>query len=188
MLDSITSSPTEESIKSLIPLLSKNSKEAESQHKYLSLRYSGFSHIEALRIAVLEPADINKWLKNPLFAHYEGMIYDKDFRHTLRDEVGELVFYRNYYLIMMKDAEVLGKATGTLDIDYTEVDDDGNIQLKHGSPPLTSLDKSYLLQIRKEYSPTQIAALRKLLDNSEPKNANTIVNIIQNQLNVRANK
>ena len=179
MSTQITTSETQESIKSLIPLLSSNIKEAEDQHEYLSLRYGGFSHIESLRIAKLDSSTISRWLHDPVFSHYESMIGNREFRKAVRDDVLENVFYRNAFTVLRKDKSVLERFLGIADEDYEQVQLDGTTILKHGNPPLNDLERAYVLQIRKEYSPTQILAIRKLIDNKPEDESFSITNILK---------
>ena len=158
----IDKSPTLEAVKSLLPML--QARDTDAQHTYLSARYCGFSHSEACIMAKVNSDAIHRWrTTDEMFKTYESKIDDKAFREEVRKDTLTTLYFRNAFLISRKDAEILLKANNMLNIEYQEINEKGEYVTKHGTPPLTSFEKSYLLQIRKEYSPSQMAVLEKLL-------------------------
>jgi len=130
---------------------------------YLKHRYAGFRRKEAATIAGLTIATINKWLKDdPRVAEFDNLVTTEK-RKPLRKEVLQEEWYRNFYLVMQKDAYVLRKAHGLLEETILSIDSHGKQTRRVGSPVMQKADWDYYAQMRKMYTPEAWASIEKAM-------------------------
>ncbi|MFA5353306.1 MAG: hypothetical protein WC291_03680 [Thermodesulfovibrionales bacterium] len=117
--------------------------------RYLSLRSSGFTIREALRLIGYAHSTLSKWREVPEFVALEERI--PEFRQQLSLEYAGLEFVRNFRLVLEKDLRVLQKSL------YPERDGDGK------PLPMPDEEQSYLLKLRAFYTPQQLQIMEALL-------------------------
>jgi len=150
---------------------------------YIRSRYAGFSRKEAGALAGVKIHTVNKWLKeDPRVTRMDTMVSTGQ-RKGLRKEVLQEGWYKNFYLVLQRDAYVLKKVHGILEEPYLEVDGHGRLVTKNGSPPMTKQDWDYYGQMRKMYSPDAWSSIEKALTSqSDTFNIEKLIlNMAQNQ-------
>ena len=111
--------------------------------EYLSKRVCNFSVREACQLANVSEKSVRRWrAADPTFEYLDttGM---SDLRKKFSTELLDMQFTRNFHLVLQKDFKVLFKDA---------MDED-----------LTDDEKSYLIQIRKHYSPQSLAMIKQIL-------------------------
>lgn len=121
----------------------------DARARYLSLRASGFTIREALRLIGYAHSTLSKWREQPEFVSLEERI--PEFRQKLSIEYAGLEFVRNYRLVLEKDMRVLQKSL------FPERDDTG-LPL-----PLDDQEQAYLLKLRSHYTPQQLQIMEALV-------------------------
>lgn len=135
---------TEGIAQSLVPFYTDGGKKA----KYLSYTVAGFSVMESIKLVPkLHLKTVQRWRDNdPNFASIEQRA-STELRKQLSNELIDIEFTRNFRLFLAKDFEILFKdATGIT---------------------LTDKEQSYLLVIRKFYTPQQLAVVKQLVGGVE---------------------
>ncbi len=157
-------SETIESIKSILPFISGDAVD-ESKGNYLSYRYTGFSMREACELAGIHQQTVQRWrgrLSNhpqkeneaELFIELEKAVTG-DQRVKIRAETLQILFARNFHLVLRRDHEILRRAAG-LDKFKSE---DGETDI---SRSLSKEDHVYLNRIRAYYTPQQLDVIERL--------------------------
>lgn len=137
MSDEITT--TEGIALSLIPFYTDGGKKA----KYLSYVVTGFSRLEACKLAKVHLKTIQRWSEeDPVFAVLEGKA-KTELREELANHLLDIEYTRNFRLVLAKDFDILYKdAIGTT---------------------LTMSEMDYLKVIRKFYTPQQLIMIKQLI-------------------------
>ncbi|KKK54908.1 hypothetical protein LCGC14_3079890 [marine sediment metagenome] len=137
MTDELTT--TENIAQSIIPFYMDGGKKAH----YLSYLVSGFSVMEACKMAKVWHKSVMRWRKDdPNFIELEGMAVG-ELREQLSNKLIDIEFTRNFHLVLAKDFEILFKdATGET---------------------LTEKEQQYLITIRKFYTPQQLVMIKQLV-------------------------
>ena len=145
--DELVQGETVEAAKSLIPYLSGQ----EGKFDYLSLRYSGFSLKEAVRMAKVSDRELQDWRAlDAKFRYLESQLAG-EFRKDIRKEISSLVFLRNYHMALRKDAQIFSKSLAAEDSDEQ----------------MSDHDHRYLLEARKHYTAQQMAAVESVVGVSQ---------------------
>ena len=156
-------SQTVEAVKSITPFLGGDAT-AESKASYLSYRYTGFSIREACELANIHQTTVMRWRDkdrndgkyfDPLFVELEEACSGEN-RDRIRKEVVQLLFTRNFHLMLRKDYEVLRVALGL------ERDPDTGEVLE-----LSKAEQTYLNRARGQYTPSQVEVIEKLIAGNE---------------------
>ena len=130
---------------------------------YLRNRYAGFNRKEAGTLAGVRISTVNKWLKlDPRVARLDNTLSTGK-RQEFRKEVLREEWFRNFYLVLQRDAYVLKKVHGLLEEPYLEMNGKGQYVHKLGSPPMLKQDWDYFGQMRKMYTPDAWASIEKAL-------------------------
>ena len=130
---------------------------------YLRNRYAGFNRKEAGTLAGVRISTVNKWLKlDPRVARLDNTLSTGK-RQEFRKEVLREEWFRNFYLVLQRDAYVLKKVHGLLEEPYLEMNSKGQYVHKLGSPPMLKQDWDYFGQMRKMYTPDAWASIEKAL-------------------------
>ena len=140
---------TEKIAQSLIPY-----QRDDARARYLSLRCSGFTIREALRLIKNAHSTLSLWRQSPEFVACEEKI--PEIRKELSMEYANLEWMRNFRLVLEKDYQVLQKSL------YPEKDAAGRVI------PISGEDHSYLLKMRTQYTPQQLQIMEALV--SQEKN------------------
>src|SRR4030042_2646891 len=96
--------PTEGMAASLLPIYIEGGKKA----RYLSYLVSGFSIMEASKLAKVHYKSVLRWRQDPQFLDTEQQCVG-ELRKKLSNELLDLEFTRNFRLVMAKDFEILFK-------------------------------------------------------------------------------
>lgn len=133
------STTTENMAQSLVPFYTDGGKKS----KYLSYIVASFSVTEAAKLAKVHLKTVQRWRKDDLqFQEIENRGLT-DLRKQLSKELIDIEFTRNFRMVLQKDFDVLFKTvTGVM---------------------LTDREHQYLLQIRKHYTPQQLAMIKQIL-------------------------
>lgn len=124
----------------------------ENKLTYLKHRYAGFRQREAAVLTGIKTSTIKRWIKDdPRVAHFDNQVSTGN-RRTLRREVLQEEFFRNFHLAVQHDAYLFKKANGLLQETVTEVLPDGRRKQTVISPPMTKVDWEQYNQIRKFYT------------------------------------
>jgi hypothetical protein len=115
---------------------------------YFGARANGLSVREALHYIKRSKAWLSGCRHDPVFVELEVKI--PDFRRDLAKEYVELNTYRNYFMVLEKDKQVLEKS----------------INLKEGEY-LSRQESEYLIKLRTMYTPAQLQILEGLVKGSE---------------------
>lgn len=123
----------------LVPFYTDGGKKS----KYLSYIVSNFSVTEAAKLANVHLKTVREWRKaDPRFEEIENRGLT-DLRKQLSKELIDIEFTRNFRMVLQKDFNVLFKTvTGVT---------------------LSDREHQYLLQIRKHYTPQQLAMIKQIL-------------------------
>lgn len=139
---------------SILPYLAGD-RTSERKAEYLGLRYSGYSVREACEITGITQMTVMRWRDpdkewyDPTFVELEiGATGDN--RKKVRAEVVQLLYIRNWHLLMRYDQRVIRKVLGL------ETDEDGFIQQP------TKEDRAYLKIIRGQYNAAQMQVIEAL--------------------------
>ena len=161
--------------------------ETDQDHRkveYLKHRYAGFTKKEASTLIGVNTGTVTRWANDDSrLEKYEREIGTMG-RREIRKDVIQEEWYRNFYLVMKKDEQVLKKAHGMLDEPYLEMDvTTGELKRKTGSPPMTKDDWKYFSQMRKMYSPEAWASIEKVVTggSGDFNISEFVLNIAQNQ-------
>ena len=132
--------------------------------EYLQHRYAGFNMKDSGTLAKVSIRTINKWIRDdPRVERFDKMVTSGE-RKGLRKSVLEEDWYRNYYLIMQRDAYIARKAMGLLEEPVLEYDANGGLtKTTTGSPPMTKEDWNYFGQMRKMYTPEAWSTIEKVI-------------------------
>lgn len=149
---------------------------------YLKHRYAGFNRKEAGTMAGVRISTVNKWLKEDLRVSRMDNTMSTGSRKDLRKEVLEEEWFRNFYLVLQRDAYVLKKVHGLLEEPYLEMTGSGARITKLGSPPMQKQDWDYFAQMRKMYTPDAWASIEKAITGP-----GTSFNIAELVLNMQQN-
>jgi len=123
----------------------------DARARYLSLRASGFTIREALRLIGYAHSTLSKWRLDPEFVDVEKRL--PEYRKELAAEYVGLEFTRNYRLVLEKDYRVLQRSlTKTKDEFGREVPIE-----------LSEQEHAYLMKMRSHYTPQQLQILEALL-------------------------
>lgn len=124
---------------------------AEKKAKYLSYRACGFTIRESIDLVPgLSESTLRRWRKDDEnFKKQDGENLPILRRET-RADILNTEFSRNYRLVLMKDHEVISKS---LDNKQT----------------LNEQEHQYLMNIRKHYTPQQLAIMKQLVEKGELK-------------------
>jgi len=120
----------------------------DARARYLSLRASGFTIREALRLIGYAHSTLSKWRMDEEFVALEARI--PEFRSQLNSEYAQLEFMRNYRLVLEKDYRVLQKSI------HPDKDEDGK------DMPLAEQEQQYLIKMRSHYTPQQLQIIETL--------------------------
>tara|TARA_Y100000310_G_scaffold328215_1_gene396003 strand:- start:34759 stop:35361 length:603 start_codon:yes stop_codon:yes gene_type:complete len=130
---------------------------------YLKNRYAGFNRKEAGTLAGVRISTVNKWLKlDPRVSRMDATLATGQ-RKEFRKEVLQEEWFRNFYLVLQRDAYVLKKVHGLLEEPYLEMTGNGQRIRKLGSPPMLKQDWDYYGQMRKMYTPDAWASIEKAI-------------------------
>lgn len=130
---------------------------------YLKHRYAGFTRKESALLIGLTLTTVNGWIKKDTrVAEYE-LTMSTGKRRELRKGVLEEEWFRNFYLVLQRDAYVLKKVHGLLEEPYQEMRADGSTVTRHGSPAMRKEDWDQYTQLRKMYTPDAWATIEKVL-------------------------
>lgn len=155
-------SETIESIKSILPFISGDAVD-ESKGNYLSYRYTGFSMREACELAGIHQQTVQRWrgrLKHhkdnydPVFVELEKEV-SGDNRVRIRAETLQILFSRNFHLVLRRDHEVLRRAAG---LDTFPSEDGGETLVR----AMSKEDHVYMNRIRAYYTPQQLDVIERL--------------------------
>ncbi len=155
-------SETIESIKSILPFISGDAVD-ESKGNYLAYRYTGFSMREACELAGIHQQTVQRWRGNikhhqpshdPLFVELEKEVTGIN-RVRIRAETLQILFSRNFHLVLRRDHEVLRRAAG-LD---TFPSEDGSRTITRA---MSKEDHVYMNRIRAYYTPQQLDVIERL--------------------------
>jgi hypothetical protein len=125
------------------------------KHKFLVLRFVGFSIREALARVNMHERTLRRWRRDDTeFCALEGKVGTIDGR-TARKEILAQKFSRNLFMFLERDYRILVKAVGR------ERDEDGEITWP------TRDELTYLSKARTSYSPQQLEALEGALSSKE---------------------
>ncbi len=156
---------------------------------YLKHRYAGFSRKESATITGVKVSTANKWIKeDSRVARFDELVSTGK-RKELRKDVLQEEWYKNFYLVIKKDAYIIRKAHGLLEEPYLEVKADGTRVTKMGSPSMLKSDWDYWAQMRKMYTPDAWANIEKVISGKGGTfNIDEfVINLAQNQqVNVNA--
>lgn len=150
---------------------------------YLRNRYAGFNRKEAGILAGVRISTVNKWMKEDERVVRMDAVVSTGQRQEFRKEVLQEEWYRNFYLVLQRDAYVLRKVHGLLEEPYLEVGANGQLKQRMGSPPMQKQDWDYYSQMRKMYTPDAWASVEKALT-SQAASFNIaafVLNLAQNQ-------
>ena len=162
-------SETIESIKSILPFISGDAVD-ESKGNYLSYRYTGFSMREACEMAGIHQQTVQRWrgrLANhpqkeneaEIFINLEKEVSGEN-RVRIRAETLQILFARNFHLVLRQDHEVLRRAAG---LDTFESEDGGQTLTR----AMSKEDHVYLNRIRAYYTPQQLDVIERLANPNE---------------------
>lgn len=124
----------------------------DDRARYLGLRASGFTIMEALGLIGKSKSALSTWRHDDQFADLEKRL--PELRSSLAMEYPALWSLRNYALVMEKDFRVLMKSLNP----GTKKDEDGSVK----EVPMSSQDFSYLLKLRQHYTPQQLQTITNL--------------------------
>lgn len=159
--------------------------DSHDNHKvaYLRNRYAGFTRKEAGVLAGVRIGTVNKWLKEDERVTRMDAVVSTGRRQEFRKEILQEEWYRNFYLVLHRDAYVLRKVHGLLEEPYLEVSAKGVLKRKLGSPPMQKQDWDYYSQMRKMYTPDAWASIEKALTTRDTQFniAGLILNLAQTQ-------
>ena len=163
LLPSLASAPEAES-KSLEFVLQQFDVDGQDKRKvdYLRHRYAGFTRKESGGLAGVTIHTVNQWLKQDSRMGDADLSMVTGLRKELRREVLQEEWYRNFYLVLQRDAYVLKKVHGLLEEPILEQTGRGMVR-KTGSPPMQASDWKYYSEMRKMYTPESWAAIEKAL-------------------------
>ncbi len=144
----------------LASLLTEFDSDADSTKvDYLKHRYAGFTRKESATLAGVKVATSNKWLKDdPRMSHFDDLV-NTEKRKSLRKEVLQESWGRNFYLVLKKDEYILRKAHGLLEEPVLRIALDGSQKWSTGSPQMTESDWDYYKNMRKTYTPESWKAI-----------------------------
>ena len=130
---------------------------------YLKHRYAGFTRKESATITGVKASTANKWIKeDPRVARFDELVSTGK-RKELRKDVLQEEWFKNFYLVIKKDAYIIRKAHGLLEEPYLEIKADGTRVQKMGSPSMLKADWDYFAQMRKMYTPDAWASIEKVI-------------------------
>ena len=161
--------------------------DADGQDKrkvdYIRHRYAGFTRKESGMLAGVTITTVNKWLKEDPRTKEADLIVSTGQRQGLRREVMQEEWFRNFYLVLQRDAYLLKKAHGLLEEQVLERNSKGQLVRKLGSPPMQKQDWDYFSQMRKMYTPDAWGAIEKAISNQgvQFNVAEFILNLAQTQ-------
>ena len=150
---------------------------------YIRHRYAGFTRKESGMLAGVTITTVNKWLKEDPRTKEADLIVSTGQRQGLRREVLQEEWFRNFYLVLQRDAYLLKKAHGMLEEIVLERNSKGQLVRKLGSPPMQKQDWDYFSQMRKMYTPDAWGAIEKAISNQgvQFNVAEFILNLAQTQ-------
>lgn len=154
----------------------------ERRVDYLQMRYMGFTRDESRLHVKVTRNTISRWRSDDDFSYLDdqAVAAHKD----IRDQIVEFKWFRNMYLLMTKDEQILMKANGMLEETYLDHDESGRIVEKYGSPPMDKEDWDYFNKMRAMYSLQQWSVVQKQFKEENP--SFNITNYIMNR-NVQVN-
>ena len=121
--------------------LSQNPRKAD----YLGYRAVGFSIREALALAAVQQATLNKWRReDPEFRQFETERL-AFLQRTISGDIIKMRWLRNFFLVLRRDERILYKSAFNFE-------------------GLTDNERSYLHLVRKHYTPQDLLALEKALE------------------------
>lgn len=150
---------------------------------YLKNRYAGFGRKESAILVGISLTTANGWIKRDArVTKYEEMVSSGK-RRELRKDVLQEEWFRNFWLVLQRDAYILKKVHGLLEESYLEVTAVGAHIRKVGSPSMRKEDWDYFSQMRKMYTPDAWVSMEKVIS-GQPGQFNIaelILNMAQNQ-------
>lgn len=130
---------------------------------YLKHRYAGFTRREAATLAGVTLTTTNKWLKlDTRVAHFDHLV-TTDKRKSLKKDVLQEEWGRNFYMVMKKDSYILRKSLGMLEERVFSIDMHGKQTSRMGSPVMQKEDWDYFHHMRKTYTPEAWNAIEKAM-------------------------
>jgi hypothetical protein len=111
---------------------------------YFGARASGLSVRESLHFIKRSKAWLSGCRHDPVFVDLESKI--PDFRRDLAKEYVELHTYRNYFMVLERDKQVLEKAIKP-----------------NRADPLTRQEQEYLIKLRTMYTPAHLQIIESLV-------------------------
>jgi len=174
MLDTINAlapaDTTQDENQTLTAMLSEFDSDGPDAKKvdYLRHRYAGFNRKESGALAGIKIATVNKWLKEDTRVANMDLVVSTGQRRELRREVLQEEWFRNFYLVLQRDAYILKKVHGLIDNEpYLDVNSKGELVRKTGSPPMVKADWDYFSQMRKMYNPEAWASIEKAISTKD---------------------
>jgi hypothetical protein len=147
--------------------------------KFLRFRALGFSNVEACRALGIGKSVISEWRGDDIrFLNLESRI--PEFRKELAMDWISMQFARNMALAMLKDQDVLLKATNPRKI-MTRVVIGGKVSEKEVEMeiPMSEQDHEYLKKMRGIYTPEQLEKLKEaVMGDSEGLNWSKLISEI----------
>ena len=130
---------------------------------YLKHRYAGFGKKDSATLAGVKLATANKWIKeDPRVTHFDNQVSTGK-RKELRKDVLQEEWFRNFHLVIERDAYILRKVHGLLEEPFLDINMAGEQVTRTGSPPMTKRDWDYYSQMRKMYTPDAWASIEKVI-------------------------
>jgi hypothetical protein len=130
---------------------------------YLKHRYAGFNRKESATLAGVKLPTSNKWLKeDPRVARFDELVSTGK-RRELRKDVLQEEWFRNFALVMKRDAYILKKVHGLLEERVLDIDIHGARAWRTGSPMMTKSDWDEYTHMRKMYTPDAWASIEKAI-------------------------
>lgn len=162
MTESLT--PTESIAQSLLPYYTDGGKQA----RYLSYLMAGFSVTESVGLAKIHHKSVTRWRESdPKFVELEKAV-SGPLREQLSLHLIDIEFTRNFRLVLAKDFDLLYKdAIGS---------------------PMTQVEKDYLVNIRKFYTPQQLAMIKQLLAGTTSDKGQDAFDFTRTVLEIRLSK
>mgnify|MGYP004448955605 CR=1 FL=1 len=178
-------SPEQSENEALVSMLEEFSPDGADARKvdFLRGRYAGFRRKEAAKLAGVSLSTANKWIKEDnRVARYDDVVSTGK-RREFRKEVLQEEWFRNFWLVLQRDAYILKKAHGLLEEPYLEVTANGSHVRKVGSPAMRKEDWDYYGQMRKMYTPDAWSSIEKVISGQHGQFniAEFVLNLAQNQ-------
>ena len=155
-------SETIEAVKSILPFISGDAMD-ESKGNYLAYRFTGFSMREACEMAGIHQQTVQRWrgrLKlhkgdhDTKFVDLEKEVTGEN-RVRIRAETLQILFSRNFHLVLRRDFDVLKRMNG-LDTFLSED------KTKTITRVASKEDHVYMNRIRAYYTPQQMDIIERL--------------------------